>query len=98
MMTQNCKTASHHQEYVSCVEIGWIYSPLERYLQNIDFWLIYAFSEKFKNYFHGFFDEHRVDCLQCQSVRLWQFTLTELIYTAPSCINRSLSIIDYDIY
>ncbi len=35
---------------------------------------------------------------ECQSVRLGKFTLTEPICTARSCINRSLSIIGYDVY
>ncbi len=65
-----------------------------------DFWLMYSFSEKLK-LFARFFSTiyvHWRDCLQCQSVRLGHFTLTEPICTASSCINRSLSIIDDHIY
>ncbi len=68
---------------------------------NFDFWLMYAFSEKIENYLHGFFRRVKYTCEIGYSVSPsgWgQFTLTEPICTASSCINRSLSIIDDHIY
>ncbi len=65
-----------------------------------DFWLMYAFSEKLKIICTVLFDELRtLTRLLTVSVRqIGQFTLTEPLCTASSCINRSFSIIDYDIY
>ncbi len=67
---------------------------------NFDFWLMYAFSEKSKIICTVFSTSyvHWRDFLQCQSVRLGQFTLIEPICTANSCINMSLSIIDDHTY